>query len=76
MPIKNGVPVCINHPGKRLLRNDRPVVLHPVDLTDAEPAPMLHRGMFLAPYICTECGYTEFYVIDKEQLSSAWKTGE
>ena len=76
MPITNGVPTCINHPRTRLLRNDRPVVLHPVDLIDAKPAPMLHRGMFLAPYICPECGYAEFYVVDKEQLSKVWKAGD
>lgn len=37
-------------------RNDRPAVLHRVDLTDGQPATLPGRGIFLAPYVCIECG--------------------
>lgn len=72
MPIIDGVIRCPNHPKRRMFRNNRPTVLHPVDLVDGQPAALPHRGIFLAPWVCTECGYAEFYVIDKDQLSESW----
>lgn len=72
MPIKNGAIVCINHPESRMIRNNRPTVLHPVDLIDGQPAAMPTRGMFLSPFICRECGYVEFYVVDKKMLTETW----
>lgn len=66
MPITKKSFTCINHPEQRLQRNDRPTVLHPVELSDGRPLPMANRGIFLIPYVCTECGYVELYAIDKE----------
>jgi hypothetical protein len=56
---------CINHPEKRLRKNERPTVLHPLELVDGAPSAMAKRGIFLVPYICVECGYVELYAIDK-----------
>lgn len=72
MPIVDGVVTCVNHPKKRMYRNNRPAVLHPVDLTDGQPTAVPHRGIFLAPCVCIECGYIEFYVVDKQQLTDGW----
>lgn len=73
MPITNDVLTCINHPQQRLLRNDRPVVLHPVELGDVKLMVMQHRAMFLASYVCMECGYVELYAVEKEELENTWK---
>ncbi len=72
MPIINGVVTCVNHPNRRMLRNNRPAVLHPVDIVDGQPASIPHRGIFLAPYICIECGYVEFYLVEKQELTDSW----
>jgi hypothetical protein len=76
MPIVKDVVTCVNHPGRRMHRNDRPAVLHPVDLVDGKPAPVSNRGIFLEPYVCLECGYVEFYAVDKQRAVSALHTGE
>jgi len=67
MPIGNDVVTCINHPHQRVCRNDRPTVLHTVDLVDGKPAPVPNRGMFLEPYICLECGYLGFYAAPQKK---------
>ena len=71
MPITNDVVTCINHPARRMHRNDRPAVLHPVDLVDGKPAPLSNRGIFLDPYICVECGYVELYAVNKQEAIEA-----
>lgn len=72
MPITNDVLTCINHPHQRLLRNDRPVVLHPVELGDVGLTVIRHRAMFLASYVCMKCGYVELYAVEKEELANTW----
>lgn len=72
MPIKNGSVTCVNHPNLPMARNSRPTVLHPVDMVDGELAAMVSRGMFMSPYICRECGYVEFYVVEKKLLTETW----
>ena len=55
-----------------MVRNNRPTVLHPIDLVDGQPATVPTRGMFLAPFICRDCGYVELYLVDKKQLTETW----
>ena len=76
MPIANDVVTCVNHPERRMNRNDRPAVLHPVDLVDGKAAPVPNRGIFLTPYICLECDYVEFYAVDKQAALEALNKGD
>lgn len=57
-------------------RNDRPAVLHPVELVDGKATPISNRGIFLEPHICLECGYVEFYAVDKQDAMAALNKGE
>ena len=72
MPQVNGIVTCVNHPNREMYRNNRPAVLHPVDLLEGQPTSIPHRGILLATYVCVECGYVEFYLVERQQLTDSW----
>src|SRR5687768_2022476 len=72
MPLKNGMPFCVNHPGIALTRNEGFSALTEFKRHGPTGAFDPTRGVPVAVYYCPECGYIEMYAAQK---TPSWSEG-
>jgi hypothetical protein len=61
MPLKDGVPHCINHPDVALLKNAELNAVTGVKVEQDDVIFVGERGVVVQLFACPECGYVELY---------------
>lgn len=65
MPLRNGIPHCVNHPDKAMTRNEGLSAVVTVTRDHRGTTFNPSSGVPLVVYYCDSCGYTELYVAQK-----------
>ena len=68
MPLRNGVPYCVNHTTTKLVRNEGFSAVTEVRKDGANVSFNPGSGVVVVVFFCEECGYVELYAAQKTPL--------